>query len=369
MKKIKELSSFLKSNGNYAQSEILKIISAETKKETFGYVNDEGQNISMDLYHDISGGLSLNKILEMEKGCFGAYFASTSGFGDELDEIEEYLENHKDQEALAEEVMSANNEEPKSFFDKAKEMGSAALEKIKDTARSAVKSSKKQIIKGFLNAPLSRIIGSPTTRMILGHFVEGLNEGEEELDGIAIFGSADIYVVMGIQSFNSFAEIYDMCAPKRKSGQSEEFFIKCIELCSDLGITKIEMATRGSTSNAMLKYMDACMKAEVDEAGNITEKSMRNILKLKGVNSQSLTSEQVIGIAKEEAGKVMARKAVGDKFGLSVNIEDESPYHYLTKLKEEYEGVELDENEVVGNPHKFFEEEPYYHTEINLSKK
>ena len=219
-----------------------------------------------------------------------------------------------------------------------------------------------------MNAPLSRILGSPTARMILGNFIEGLNDEDQELDGIAIFGSESLYVVMGIQKFNKFAEIYDMCAPGRQTGQAETFFIKCIELCSELGITNIEMATRGSTSNAMLRYMDACMKADIDETGNVTEESMRNILKLKGVNSQSLTSEEVVEIAKKEADKIKARKFMGDKFGLSVDIEDNNPYQYLTKLKKEYEGIELDEEEVLKNPHKFFEYEPYYDTKIYLSK-
>ena len=58
MKKLTHLSEFLKNNGNYAQSEILKIVSAATKKETFNYKNENGKSINVDIYHDISGGLS-----------------------------------------------------------------------------------------------------------------------------------------------------------------------------------------------------------------------------------------------------------------------------------------------------------------------
>ena len=80
----------------------------------------------------------------MEKGCFGAYFANTSGFSDELEEIEEYLNDHKDQDSLAEEVSGMIEEDPedeseegdnRSFIDKMKDMGSAAVKAVKDKAR------------------------------------------------------------------------------------------------------------------------------------------------------------------------------------------------------------------------------------------
>lgn len=369
MKKLIHLSEFLRNNGNYAQSEILKIVSAATKKETFNYKNENGKSINVDIYHDISGGLSLNKILEMEKGCFGAYFANTSGFSDELEEIEEYLNDHKDQDSLAEEVSGMIEEDPedeseendKSFIDKMKDMGSAAVKAVKDKAESVVRASKKQILKGFMNAPLSKILGSPTTRMILANFIEGINEEEDELDGIAIFGSDSLYVVMGIQRFRKSAEIYDMCAPGRTTNQAEQYLLKCLKLCHELGIENITMSTRGSTSNAMLKYMKACMEAEMTGEGDISQESIETILRMNP-RAKDIDRADLIE-------KIKKKKQIRDQYGLSISLDDNYPDYYLTKLKDEYKGVELSEEEVMANPKKYFEKEPYYDTTISLSKK
>lgn len=368
MNKIKKLSAFLESNGNYAQSEILKIIYATTK-DTFSYTNEDGTPITVDIYHEIEGGLSLNKILEMEKGCFGAYFANQSGFADSLSDIEEYINDHEDKESLHKEVsqMSGENtgeQEPKSFMDRMKDMGSSAVESIRGAANNVVRASKKKILKSFMDAPLSRIIGSPTTRMILGNFVEGINDEDEELDGIAIFGSESIYVVMGIQKFNKSAEIYDMCAPGRATGKAEEYFLKCLELCHELGIENIEMSTRGSTSNAMLKYMKACMEAEMIGDNEVSQDSIDKILSLNPNAGENISEEERARLTKS----IIKRKGQRDKYGLSIDIDDEYPDYYLTKLKDEYKGVDLSEEEVMANPQKYFEHEPYYDTTISLSK-
>ena len=363
MNKIKKLSAFLESNGNYAQSEILKIIYATTK-DTFSYTNEDGAPITVDIYHEIEGGLSLNKILEMEKGCFGAYFANQSGFADSLSDIEEYINDHEDKESLHEEVsqMSGENageKEPKSFMDRMKDMGSSAVESIRGAANNVVRASKKKILKSFMDAPLSRIIGSPTTRMILGNFVEGINDEDEELDGIAIFGSESIYVVMGIQKFKKTAEIYDMCAPGRTTRQAEQYLLKCLKLCHELGIENIEMSTRGSTSNAMLKYMKACMEAEMTGDGEISQESVDAILSMNP-KAKDFDRDDLIK-------KIKSKKKIKDMYGLSIEIDDEYPDYYLTKLKDEYKGVELSEEEVMANPQKYFEHEPYYDTTISLS--
>ena len=76
-----------------------------------------------------------------------------------------------------------------------------------------------------MNAPCPKFWEVQQPRMILANFIEGINEEEDELDGIAIFGSDSLYVVMGIQKFRKSAEIYDMCAPGRTTNQAEQYLL------------------------------------------------------------------------------------------------------------------------------------------------
>ena len=58
--------------------------------------------------------------------------------------------------------------------------------------------------------------------------------------------------------------------------------------------------------------------------------------------------------------KIKKKKQIRDQYGLSIDLDDNYPDYYLTKLKDEYKGVELSEEEVMANPNKYFEREPYY---------
>ena len=359
MNKIKSLAGALDSFNCQNESTILKI--------AYEIENIDGFNI----YHDVGSSLTLDKIFQLEKGCFGAYFANQYGFNANLNNFIESVEsNELDEDLEGINFQNLNNELEKDndieadednqgFFhglskritDKAKEVGTAVKENLINPAIESATSSAKQIaMKRILERPLLKVVKSYEAKLLIRHFAEEINDDESYLDGLAIFGNENIYLIMGIISGKTNAEIYDLCSSKQ-SGISSIMLEKAIELCSDLGVKKIEMHTRESSSYSLMSKLKNILS---NEEGS--DDQLEKLHRVMNRVSDRHNAKYMQNIDLSQSIRNIIEKIESINFGFVTQ--------YNTKLKNSSKNIH---SEIINeNPEEHYGPENYYETIIIL---